>query len=453
LGAAAVAVGYTVYTSDYYSQRQLNQFTPETLDEQTSEEIHRQIRNVAKMCIHHKQIEKFIMSSPAYSALRKAVYSEDKYVRLLALRALASLSRNSRDVRKRIAQTMDFTRLASEIYGKDGAKKIIASDGPLASALASKYLRISSEDLEKELSVSDMDDLLVYAFEDIVSSVAFHTDSHPKLLQLNYAERAAALTKSPCFHVRVTAIRAVGGLTRTVEGRQALAKTDVFPTLYNMVYPEETRDKLFRTETVNLATYAMQQLLLSESALDIMLPRYEKFFLAMTQSAKEDLLMKFDLQDDTDLAKGIVIAKQIGLGFGFGAIWGGLRSLLVSEWVPGIKRPQVRLSSLRKVIIGAANGSTGAIPLISLAILLNQINDSFLLQFMDSKATYGAAVLSLTGALAAVSGLSLQIFPFGLVPAFLGVNADRILAYIPGTVENERLLARHARRGTPDSDE
>lgn len=405
------------------------------------------------MCLTHRHIEMDIMSSPAYSALRKAVYSNDKYVRILALRSLASLARHSRDVRRRVAQTMDFPRLSGEILSNESAKLSFEKDADHTTDIVRKYLRIAKLDMNKDILESDLDELLVYAFDDVVSSVTFHIKSHQKLLQLNYPEHAAKLLKSPCHHVRTTAMRAISGLTRTVEGRQALAKTDVFPTMYDLVYNPDKRDRLLKPESVNFGKFALQQLLLSESALDIMLPRYEKFFLAMTKDAKEDLLMKFDLADDTDFDKSIAVGKQIGIGFSFGLVWGTLRSLLQSEWVPGLKKPQIRINSFRNIIIGALNSSTSTIPLVALYILAVQLNDQFLVRFQDTPATHVASSFLMTGALAAVAGVSLQIFPFGLLPSFLGINAKYVLTAIPGTTEYEQAAARIALKGTSNSDE
>jgi len=436
-----------------YSARQLASFTPDSLDEEPKEEVYRQLKAVCSMCLTHQHIEHDIMSSSAYSALRKAVYSNDKYVRVLALRSLASLSRHSRDVRRRVAQTMDFSRLAGEIHANESAKLFFERDGDHTATLVRKYLGVARLEYQKDVLESDLDEMLAYAFDDIVSSVTFHIESHPKLLQMDYPEHAAKMLKSPCFHVRTTAMRAISGLTRTIEGRQALAKTDVFPTMYNLVYSPEKRDILLKPESVNFGKFALQQLLLSESALDIMLPRYEKFFLAMTKDAKEDLLMRFDLQDDTDYDKGLAVGKQFGIGFAFGAVWGALRSLLQSEWVAGLKKPQVRLNTLKNIAVGALNGSTGTIPIVALYILIVQLNDQFLVRFQDTPATHFMSSLAAFGTIAAIAGVSLQIFPYGLLPAFIGINANYVLTAIPGTMENEQAAARITLKDTPDSDQ
>lgn len=384
------------------------------------------------------------MASPAYSALRKGVYSNDQTVRVLSLRGLAALARQSKEIRKRIATTMDFVRLASEIGATSQALDALSSREEASSGLAtdavSEYLnchRLEDFPLPPEIQST----MMAYAFDDLVASVAFHTDSHAKLLQINYAERAAKMVKSSNFSVRSTAVRAVGGLTRTMEGRQALARTDVFPELYNLVYNEETRDKLFATDSIHFAKYAMQQLLLSESALDIMLPRYEKYFLAMTRDAKEDLLMKFDLVDDTDYAKALAMFKQAALGFGFGAVYGALKSLYTSTWVPGMSKPQIKLAPLRRIIIGAANSSTGSIPIIALYILVTQIGQSQLSRLKDSPPTYAAANMGLAAAVGATVGIILNVFPYSLVPALVGITAQLSLSQCPGTSEHEYFVA------------
>lgn len=410
------------------------------------------------MCVNHTNVEADIMSSPAYSALRKGVYSNDQTVRILSLRGLAALARQSKEVRKRIASTMDFVRLASEIGAPSTVLDSLSSrdenQSRAATRIVNLYLNFHQVEVE-ELLPETQSTLLAYAFDDIVASVAFHTDSHPKLLQLNYAERAVKMVKSSNFFVRSTAVRAIGGLTRTTEGRQALARTDVFPELYNLIYNEETRDKLFATDSIHFSKFAMQQLLLSESALDIMLPRYEKYFLAMTREAKEDLLMKFDLVDDTDYSKAIGIFKQVAVGFGFGAVYGALKSLLTSTWVPGMSKPQVKLSSMRRILIGAANSSTGSVPLVALYILVTQIQQSQFTRLKDSPPTFAAANLGLIAAVGATIGIVLNIFPYSLVPAIAGILAPMQLANLPGTSENERFIAKLQARAdnSPNLDE
>lgn len=439
-----------------YSNRKLKSYTPEVLDEEPTEVIHEKLRAVVAMCVAHSNIEGDIMSSPAYSALRKGVYSQDLYVRVMSLRGLAALAKHSRDVRKRIATTMDFVRLASEIGATSESLDVLTNaDGHEAQEVARYYLQMHSQrELKLDTpSVAFNNRVATFAFDDLVSAVCFHTDAHPKLLQLNYAERAAKMAHSGSFFVRSTAVRAVSGLTRTIEGRQALARTDVFPRLYNLIYNEETRDKLLSTETILFAKYAMQQLLLSESALDIMLPRYEKYFLGMTREAKEDLLMKFDLLDDTDFFKAYDILKQAAVGFGVGTVYGALRSLITTTWVSGMAKPQVKISSLRKIVIGAANSSTGSIPIIALFILASTVEQSGIIRLKDSMPTFLGANIALAGSLIPVIAASLNIFPYGLVPAIIGANAKHILAVVPGTTENEQMVARISKYpNDPNSD-
>lgn len=427
-----------------YSTKDLKAYTPEVLDEEPEEVVHARLRAVTAMCINHTNLEADIMSSPAYSALRKGVYSTDPYVRLLSLRALAALARNSRDVRKRIATTMDFVRLSSEISStSDVLEKMADSKDPgFANSSVATYLilhKLTKNDALSNTQVSQA--MLAYAFDDVVAAAAFHTDAHPKMLQIGYVERAVKMVKSANYSIRCTAIRAIAGLTRTIEGRQALARTDIFPELYNLIYQEETRDKLLQPNTVNFAKFAMQQLLLSESALDIMLPRYEPFFHAMTRDAKEDMLMKFDLLDETEYAKAYDLMMQGIFGFGFGAIYGALRSMVTSTWVPGMAKPQHKLSSIRKIIIGAANGSTGSIPLIALYLLVTQVTSTKLVSLKDSEPTFWLATAAFAGVIAPTIAVVLNVFPHSLVPAIVGINAKHILSAIPGTWEHEQTVA------------
>lgn len=439
--------------------KELNSLTPETLEESDREEVYKKLKKVCAMCVTQKNLESDIMSSPAYSALRKGVYSKDEYVRLLSLKALAGLARSSKDVRKRIATTMDFVRLEGEISTSEDVLRTLSGNekseetNKRVGEAVKRYMNLTMVDFSKDIPKDEISTMLAYSFDDIVSSVAFHTDSHVKLMQLNYGERCARMLKSSSFNVRATAVRSVAGLTRTIEGRQALAKTDAFPSLYDMIYNDEKREVLFKSPTINFAKFAMQQLLLSESALDIMLPRYEKYFMAMKREAKEDLLMKFDLQDDTDYDKAIVIGKQAAIAFAFGTVWGALRSLVTSEWRAGMAKPQVRMSHWKKILIGSANASTGTIPLVALYLLVTHTSDSSLVRLKDSPATYTLSNAAFAGVLALVSATVLNIFPYSFVPTLVGVNAKHILSAIPGTTENEQMAYRLANKDSLSSDD
>jgi hypothetical protein len=352
---------------------------------------------------------------------------------------------------------MDFVRLSGEIFNNQAVIQQLETDGEASFALVRKYLHAATLGFEQEgktesIAISDLDALLVFAYEDIVSSVTMNTECHAKLLSLDYAGHLARLVKSPCFHVRTTAIRGIAGLTRSVEGRRALATTDVFPTLYEAVYSTQ-RDTLLHGLNLNYGKFALQQLILSESALDIMLPRYKDYFLAMTKDAKEDLLMRFDLKDENEYDAGLVYFKQAVLGFSVGTVWGAMRSLIHSEWMPGQKKPKISINSFRRIFIGSANASTGTLPLIGLFALFSLLNDRFIVRLQDSPLAYYGATTAVAASVALVANASLVIFPYAIVPAFIGLNAKHILAAISGTTENEVMTAHMARLGTPNSDE
>lgn len=307
----------------------LRETTPDVLDK-SPEEVYSAMLNACEACVTTDKLADEILTSGTYNTLRKAAYSEDKLVRLLALRSLASLASYSHNIRHRLASTMNFEKSQLQNFDRKDLVKALETDNERLNEVEKLYHLKPNKDYINS-AAKDIDSLLVFAFDDLVKSVIQDKACHDKLLSFDYQNHLLSLLSSSDKKLSSFAISGFSGLSHSYNGRIAMVNCDVFPKLYQLIYPSDSKP-IYDAKTIINGKFALQQLLVSQSAMDAMLPKYGDFFLTtMSPSSKHELLVSFSLENEIEHITFAPRITQLAIGSVFGFFYSLIPSAVLKN--------------------------------------------------------------------------------------------------------------------------
>ena len=236
------------------------------------EVLYEKLRKVAHILEQFPQSTGDLISSDAWKAIREAVEHPDPYVRLLALKGLASLAREATPSREQLFLAVDLSEVAKLFWIDQKAIDDMAHDDIRARELRRIYHMPMDENF-RQLAEPEAEALLVWALDDWVSIYPNHISIYPPLEPLDYLQHVASILTSPDIRTREMAYHIAAGLVHGLRARQKMAELDVLLTIIQKIYNPYKRDYLLSDSAMNDAKHITEYLLRSTSARQILINR------------------------------------------------------------------------------------------------------------------------------------------------------------------------------------
>lgn len=406
-------------------------FAPEDLIKEDRNELKRTLTLIAHYCHSNGISEAPFLNTAALDGLITATYSEDKYIQFLALKCLAAAAKKLSGVRIVLSEHLDYARLINQIFEEPNFKDL-------------RHSRLAYESSvygSNEAKVTPlMDDVLKYAYLDLITSLSLEESAHPILISTGIVEMIDLLLSSDDVMSKISITSCCYGLSSSVEGRRALAQSDVFKQLYELVYTGEypLRIPYFMRNAVYEAKVCLQRLILSQTAIDLLLDRDEDFLRNIPSEHKEELLKFFVPKSEK---RWMVPSREIEkfmVGIGAAVVWSSLRFF-------GKQLLQRQVFSTKKYIWTVADSVTGTISLQGMFWVLMSLNDHVISKSKDLHyvAYTSAAFIGSVGFLAYI----IKTFPYSFVPAIIGHSTDTFQK-----LRYQYHLAQNRARNNPKND-
>ncbi|XP_049848792.1 uncharacterized protein LOC126316740 isoform X2 [Schistocerca gregaria] len=424
---AALGVISTTNQNVGYSRKTLECLYSESLDNADIQEIYTALMHIADVSVRNRFTKKHMIQTPIYIKLCQLLYHSDPLVRLLSLRAITGLAEHNAFVLKYFTQTQNFDKLDQLFLPETTThiQRMIETSRTNDLHVRTIYERSVDKDLHA-LAVPYLDELLVLAFDRFVSVLAQNENTHSQLLQSPNLTHYVQLINSPDPGVCRTGISFVSGLTKSVEGRKWLAeKTDVFPHLCDLTFGSRSHMYSGDSRIIRQGKFALQQLLLSESAMRFLRAKYETFLLnQLPMYAKKELLVEFDIKEQEYVDYAKEVGRVLMSGYGTGFAWGALRSAfrLTPSVEPGSLR--VMRSSTKHVIARGLNTATGTVLILMMYHAFKLVDEKILCHERDTYRKYYAQLALTTGTGTGLLFVLTRSFRYTLTPAILVAGAQ-----------------------------
>lgn len=345
--------------------------------------------------------EELFIKSQVYITLLKAVRSEDKFIKILAIRSLASLANRFDTIRNSVVKNINIEKLFVEIF------RTQTKIGYIEEKIPKLYFLPPIMDYALNFE-ANVDQMLAFSFYDLMSALLKDKSSHTNILKIHYELILQMHLLDPIRAVRSMAIDSVSSLSNSEQGLHAIAKTNIFPTLFLQAV---SGYNVFNEESFNNVKKFFNNFLASQSSMGILAQTNTHFFVENLESENQIKLLANEIVKHPGRITSLLITSST-----FALFWAPIRSLI--EPLPEISRFSWKVRSFRGIAKRSIMSVAGTFMFISIYEIFKFYEKSITNQNMEYYYTKKGLVQILTIISIGVGFLKI---PYTLVPFIFGL--------------------------------
>lgn len=345
-----------------------------------------------------------------------STFSEDKYIQFLSLKILAELCKNSSSITKLISNVLDIQSISEKVFSNEEIKTKVLDNLPF-------YRILYNNAINNTESSKYIDELLLFTFTDLISRLAKIESTHQVLIESNTLPFFDRLLRSNDLITKEFAFYYLSGLSKSVEGRKLIAKTDIFYDLYEILYFESFPNSIpfFKKELIYYAKGCIQRLILSKSAMEILTERDPDLPNRLSNHPKSDLPIATHSRGELQMVQIREMAEKFLIGSGLSAVLTTIRhgfSLLTKD----LFRAKRKVSLKHKI----SDSISGTVALVGFVISLNIVNRKFLTLNRDDRIHFHAQIALTSLVSSFFLSYVLCNYRHVLIPAIIGVSLNEL---------------------------
>lgn len=357
-------------------------------------------------------------------------FHEDKYIQYLSLRTLAELCKNSSSITKLISNVLDIRSVGEKVFLNHEIQNKVLDN-------LAFYRLIYNNSIGNVQSIEYIDELLLFSYTDLLSRIANVESTHESLINTNTLPFFEKLLRSNDMLSKEFAFYYLSGLSKSVEGRKLIAKTDIFYDLYDIIYYESYPNTIpfFKKELMYYAKGCIQRLILSKSAMEILTEKDSELPSRLSSHPKSDLPIATHSKGELQMVHIREMAEKFLIGSGVAAVWTTIRhgiSLITKDLF------RARRNVLLKFKL--SDSVTGTIALVGYAISLKMLNRRYMTLNRDDKVYFNGQIAVTSFVSSFFISYVLCNYRYAIVPAIIGLSLNGLSDLYYDLVNNREIF-------------